>query len=593
MSDVYKMYAIIGTVILLVLFGQTIAQFPSVCIRNATKADSTCCPVPKGFSLPCGGPSRGRCTEITDRPIPKLPLPFSLDDRLNWPKKFFKNACLCEGNFDGYQCSQCAFGFDGQNCIQRRTSIRKNAVNLEAKERKLLRDVLDASKFTASEWMVMNITSKENVDPVNGTDNLNFIPVSVYDFYVYLHVYGSRSTLPENKTTCTTNGVFHLDFGHIGSGFITWHRLLLLALERDLKQIALERFQAADFTLPYWDWVDDGQWCEVCTPDLFGSETLTTIPYPKRLDASTPFSKWKVMCDINPRYGFGCRSCDPAGDYGYLYRWLFTPDNPVILPTRKQVDFMLSRPVYDTYPYQNTSDNRSFRNVLEGFAKESGLANFSADEMLMHNVVHQAALGHFGDQSSSLNDPIFLAHHTFVDKLFEMWLRKNRPSLSEFPVRNAPIGHNRDEYLVPFFPPFTYTHAMMFADSRNLGYDYDTMKLQADVTNGSDSFLLLLSENSWILGTIIEGIAIVILIAVVIVLANRRRRSSPKDTSSASPVTETSAKFSNAADLNDDETPLVSTERPVAVRYGSSDDTAGVHRNPNYISRRRQSPFNV
>ena len=41
----------------------------------------------------------------------------------------------------------------------------------------------------------------------------------------------------------------------------------------------------------------------------------------------------------------------------------------------------------------------------------------------------------------------------------------------QFPPRGAPIGHNRDAVMVPFYP--RHFHRWYFTDSRGLGYDYD------------------------------------------------------------------------------------------------------------------------
>ena len=43
----------------------------------------------------------------------------------------------------------------------------------------------------------------------------------------------------------------------------------------------------------------------------------------------------------------------------------------------------------------------------------------------------------------------------------------------QFPGKGAPIGHNRDAVMVPFFP--RHYHRWYFVDSRTLGYTYDNM----------------------------------------------------------------------------------------------------------------------
>ena len=44
----------------------------------------------------------------------------------------------------------------------------------------------------------------------------------------------------------------------------------------------------------------------------------------------------------------------------------------------------------------------------------------------MHNAVHIWMNGTMSSVESSANDPLFLAHHAFVDSVYELWLRKDR-----------------------------------------------------------------------------------------------------------------------------------------------------------------------
>ena len=115
---------------------------------------------------------------------------------------------------------------------------------------------------------------------------------------------------------------------------------------------------------------------------------------------------------------------------------------------------------FDLPPYGKESSCNS-KNILKGYAStKTGyrLPNVHT----LHNQVHIVVGGVMGDVPSASNDPIFPLHHSFVDRIYEKWLRK---------FNNAPIGHNKDDVIVPLYP--VYTHQQMFKKSFEFSYDYD------------------------------------------------------------------------------------------------------------------------
>ena len=77
-----------------------------------------------------------------------------------------------------------------------------------------------------------------------------------------------------------------------------------------------------------------------------------------------------------------------------------------------------------------------------------------------------------GDVPSASNDPIFPLHHAFIDRMYEKWLRKyKKDALDSLSPFDAPIGHNKDDVIVPLFP--FYTHEEMFKKSVEFGYEYE------------------------------------------------------------------------------------------------------------------------
>ena len=75
---------------------------------------------------------------------------------------------------------------------------------------------------------------------------------------------------------------------------------------------------------------------------------------------------------------------------------------------------------------------------------------------------------------SASNDPIFLLHHSFVDRILEKWLRKYNKNASVLSSYDAPIGDNRGDAIVPLFP--VCTHEDFFMVSFDLGYDFEDVE---------------------------------------------------------------------------------------------------------------------
>ena len=129
-------------------------------------------------------------------------------------------------------------------------------------------------------------------------------------------------------------------------------------------------------------------------------------------------------------------------------------------PTKEEVNFALRFETFDLPPYGKES-SCNFRNILEGYVStKTGyrLPNVHT----LHNQVHIVVGGAMGDVSSASNDSIFPLHHSFVDRIYEKWLRK---------FDNALIRHIRDDVIVPLYP--VYTHQQIFKKSFEFGYDYD------------------------------------------------------------------------------------------------------------------------
>nr|AAM18867.1 unknown [Branchiostoma floridae] len=377
---------------------------------------------------------------------------------------------------------RCSWGYRGPSCeTKQQPTVRRNIRDISTKERAKFRRYMDRAKNTVSDF-VFALEFKENIKGSH-----DFANISVYDYFVAVHYYASRETLPPSSTgICVEEKDCSLDFAHEGAGFPTWHRAFLLEAERALQEVNGD----PDWTLPYWDWgAAEQHQCDICTNEYVGANDEHG-----NLGTESIFAAWRTICEhqvpfYNATHTNHTKPCDVTKPTGRLKRNPGHQDpnrfgpSMTRLPLATEVDFALRFPVFDTPPYSRTS-NCNFRNLLEGFA-DTSTGKYRGDRThedgtlvpgahTLHNHVHLYLNGTMSTGViTAANDPIFLLHHSNVDRLFETWIRRHGTADSAQPERGAPPGHNRHEYMVPFFPP--YSHADMFKPSTELGYDYQEL----------------------------------------------------------------------------------------------------------------------
>ncbi|XP_039888384.1 tyrosinase-like [Simochromis diagramma] len=441
----------------LLCFVPSYQQFPRLCATEEALRTKECCPPWEGDGSACGASSgRGTCEDVVVSAQPDGPqYPFSgLDDREKWPLVFYNRTCQCTDNFMGFNCGDCIFGYFGENCNERRESLRRNIFHLSRAERLKLVSYLNLAKQTISrDYVVVTGTYREMQ---NGTNPM-FAEVSVYDVFVWMHYYVSRNALLGGPGNVWTD----VDFAHWAPAFLPWHRAYLLHWEHEIRKLTGD----TSFTIPYWDW-RDAQGCDVCTDELMGDRSTQD---PSLISPGSVFSSWTVLCSQAQDYSARGVLCD-ATEEGPLRRNPGNHNRNLVerLPTSDDVEFTLSLTNYDTGPMDRGA-NMSFRNTLEGFGDpQTGLGNSS--RLGMHAALHVYMNGSMSSVQGSANDPIFLLHHAFVDCLYEQWLRRHRPSPSQYPESNAPIGHNSEYHMAPILP--LHRNRDFFISSKDLGYEY-------------------------------------------------------------------------------------------------------------------------
>uniref|UniRef100_A0A3P8TXL8 Tyrosinase copper-binding domain-containing protein n=1 Tax=Amphiprion percula TaxID=161767 RepID=A0A3P8TXL8_AMPPE len=425
------------------------AQFPRPCTTPEALQTRTCCPLLNGS--PCGFSSgRGVCA-----PHPARDLPKPVDYRVNWPRVFYDSVCTCWGNYDGYDCSQCLPGWTGSQCLQRHHVERKEITDLSDSERETFISSLHQAKHSPS-GRYMILTSNDTTVVGNSV----FHNTSVYDLYVWMHYYSAKSYAGSENNAA-----------HRGPAFIFWHRVFLLFIEREIRELTGNQ----DFYIPYWDWTRTNH-CNICTNEYFVFSRCFSFLFFSLMSSS--YLSPQTICPYQESLGIICIHSDAAGP-AHLIR---NPGkDPVYktLPTAADVEDTMATALFDTPPFDKTS-RKSFRNKLEGFEFPSDSRDLNAS---MHNLVHRYLNGTMSLVPTAANDPIFMLHHSFVDKLLETWLQDHGEATYPDSDHVHP-AQRAQAYMAPFFPLRTNNY-YWGRDTQSLGYSYKEHSLSRPAARNS------------------------------------------------------------------------------------------------------------
>ena len=366
---------------------------------------------------------------------------------------------------------------------------RKSTLRLSDAEWKTYTDTLLKAAETPSNYSILIGTFADR-------DNWRFVPVTIYDYFVWIHYFASKDNTDETPTC---------DYAHESSGILTWHRWYLLVVESMLREVN------PAFFIPYWEWTNENS-----TRDLYSEAHLGTAltwedikdQYPSTngsarcgidsaiLNAQNgPFANWKTMCTnlTSVVNGFNCDPNNPE-QRRPLQRCLgccqvddcchdggknSSGREPSILPHASHVAYALEASVFDSSEWTTETLTESFRNRLEGFAQPVPPYAANHDQHYLHNQVHIFVGG--TEVPLSPNSPYFWLHHGMIDYVFEQWISRYsdspfRPTAAEADAKPiAQPGHNPEEYIVPFFP--TVTHLDAFKPAYEFGYEYEEASL--------------------------------------------------------------------------------------------------------------------
>ena len=476
--------------VLLLLPWTSSAQFPAICNTPDSIQTKTCCP------NNCGGPTRGSCVNITAQvtaqrekadpevnaileDAPNQPQKGTADARYLWPTVVFENVCVCNGNFGGVDCNECDFGWTGigSGCTTRKTPVNRTSFGRLTTIEK--QTVVNATRDLKNEMGYWSVIVAEPHNYTSGRVALQ--NVSTYDFFIYLHDYVARD---DNVCTTTVNKNVTIDFAHSGPVFPVWHRRYVLVVEKEFQRITGN----SSFALPYWQWEEND--LSPFAREYYGIPSNNSGPAVNVHGQIINPVDWNTVCDLSYRTsGLNCsdywRLCNPANDLA-ARRPLQRGGGTTYLPNRIEVKIAIAAPSYDASNAQGKffrdAPRQSFRSRLEGWNIICSAVNCTGpwDTNIdhMHNNVHDWVGGQMDVPPSAINDPIFNFHHCNVDRILESWIQRfaggnSNPSLlpAYVPVSGGHVGHNRDDYMVPFFPLITAGGQYRVAEQ--WGYTYD------------------------------------------------------------------------------------------------------------------------
>lgn len=169
---------------------------PTPCVVDNSTIMADCCPTPSLSGVPNAGPcgsvlNRGECVPVSNINARCVRNDSETDARKNWPH-FFDKLCQCNGNYYGYDCGECKYGYRGENCSEPYMRKRKSVSALTPAERDAYIEALMNAKHNQSYDRYMAIRSE---------DPLDLVPVTLYDLFTWLHYYAGR----ENDELGTPN----------------------------------------------------------------------------------------------------------------------------------------------------------------------------------------------------------------------------------------------------------------------------------------------------------------------------------------------------------------------------------------------------
>ena len=162
-----------------------VAQIPTACADTQSLESMVCCPTTADGV--CGEDAgRGACQEINFAGHSNE----TSDVRVNWPH-YYTRACQCSGNYAGYDCSRCRFGYYGADCGVKQVLPRKPVRDFTDEEWEDFKDIIRLTRSHDSGYMVVLKESRP------GNSDLMMSSVSLYNLMTWMHHYVAKDSRSE------------------------------------------------------------------------------------------------------------------------------------------------------------------------------------------------------------------------------------------------------------------------------------------------------------------------------------------------------------------------------------------------------------
>ena len=167
------------------------AQVPAVCSDIESLTNKKCCPDPSedGTAGECSSNNnRGTCVDVSTICYTSYEEDSTPEIRLNWPTHYFTQMCKCNGRYGGYDCSECQFGWGGDNCDTKLPLRTRSSITAKTPaEWTKYNEQLKVAKNTNSRYVILV--------PTNDSDLSTAIVrnISVLDMFPWMHHFAAKT----------------------------------------------------------------------------------------------------------------------------------------------------------------------------------------------------------------------------------------------------------------------------------------------------------------------------------------------------------------------------------------------------------------